>query len=429
MARRAGSTTGTYVLGVIVLAVVLGIFALAFTANRGLPFDQTTQVKAAFTNTDSLQTGDEVRRFSDRVGSVASIEYRDGLAIVTMELDGEPELYADASAAIWDFSALAQKFVELDYGTPEAGPLGDEPIATERTVDSSDLYELLNVFDPATRDAAASAVRALGGGAAGHGPDLHALVETAPDLLPDLGTVSAALASDQANLPAFLQNIDQVSSRFVGRRGDIEALIRGFGTTLDAIAVDDAQPLSATLQKLPSTLQNAETAFDALNAPLASTEAAFAALEPGFEGLGEATPDLRGFFRESQDPLDKVPGVSEDAEPAVEDLTETAADLRPLAPRVAEFFDDLQEPIDVLAPYSKETGYLFVRLHSFVSQSVAPGIHYARAQVTVGPASVTNSVVRDEFTLPHNRYPDPGEASLDRATLPGGMTLPGPGGN
>lgn len=420
MARSPNSKVGTYVMGLAGLLLVAGILALAATAHRGLPFATRTEVKAAFGNVDALKAGDEVREFSQRIGKVERIDYVDGKAVVTMALDGDRDVHADASAQIWDFSALAQKFVELNLGTPGAGPLGDRVIAQERNTDSDDINELLNSFDPKTRDASSTFLRNFGGGLTGQGDGFQALVHNSPDLLKDAGTVSAALASSEADLPEFLSSVDRVSQRFVNRRGDIEAVVRDFGVTVDAIAVDDARPLSDTLQKLPATLDTAKTALDALDRPLGDTAVAFDSMEPGLKGLGDATPDARGFLRDGRQPLDKMPGVSDKAEPAVGDLADTFTDLRPLAPRVRETFDYAAEPLNVLKPYAIDTAHWITRLHSFVSESVAPGIHYANANANAGAQTLTGSVLRDQFTLPRNMYPKPGAASRDRAPGLGG---------
>jgi phospholipid/cholesterol/gamma-HCH transport system substrate-binding protein len=420
MARRAGSQAGTYALGVVGLILLAGIMALAATAHRGLPFASTTEVKAAFNNVASLKSGDQVREFSQRIGKVSAIDYADGKAVVTMELDGHQPVYADASAQIWDFSALSQKFVELNLGNQASGPLGDKVVPADRNTDSTDIGDLLNTFDSPTREATSSFLRNVGGGAAGQGEGFQALVHNSPNLLNDVGKVSTALAAPQADLPEFLTSIDRLSQRFTNRRGDIESIVRDFGTTIDAVAVDNAQPLSDSLQKLPSTLDTAKTALDALDGPLADTSSAFAELQPGFHGLGDATPDTRGFLRESVKPLNKVPDVADKAKPAVSDLADTFHDVRPLAPRVKDTFAYAADPLDVLKPYARDTGWWIVRLHSFVSESVAPGIHYANANANVGLQTLTGSALRDQLTLPRNPYPKPGQATYDRAPALGG---------
>ncbi len=406
-------------------AVLAAILYLTFKAQTGLPFAPTTTVRASIDNVHSLRVNDGVREMSRRIGRVSKIEYVNGAALVTMELDGNVDVYRDAHAEIWDVSALATKFVELDLGTRGTGRLGDRPIDATRNVDSADLYQLLDVLDQPTRDAATRMVRELGGGAAGHSSDLQDLLKTAPALLDDIGTVSQALASNQADLPALLQNVDRLAGRLDGREQEIASLVDQSDQTLRAVSVDAGKPLAGTLDRLPATLDTAKHALDALNAPLADTASAVRALEPGAAALTESEADVRGVLVEGVPVAGKVPGVAEQAIPAVEDLTHTVADARPLAPQVRQAIGDLLTPLRVLAPYAPEIGQLFVRGHSFVSEGPVPGIRYARLGVDPGLATVTGGLL-PSGNYYQNQYPRPGEASRDRAQgLPAGIPLVG----
>lgn len=400
--RRAARS---FVAGMVVLAAVAVLLAVTIKSPTGLPFQATTLVRAEFTNVHSLLANADVRRNSKRIGRVAALSVRGDRALVTMELDGRQEVYGDARAAIWDTSALASKFVELDLGTPAGGPLGERPIPASQTSASADLHQLLDVFDPVTRAAASSALRQVGGGAAGHGDDLQAFLGTAPQLLGNAGTVSTAVASAEFDLPRLIASADTLAGRFGGRELQISDLVAQADATLRAISVDNGAPLGQTLAKAPGTLRAVTSALDSLNEPLRNTEAAMARLEPGASALGESTPDLRGFLRGSPDVLDKVPAVAEDAEPATRDLTEIMSDARPVAPRVRDGLDDLAPPLRVLAPYAEEIGQLFVRGHSFVSQGPEPAKRYAKLNVTPDVDGVTTG---------RNSYPKPGEATRDR---------------
>ncbi|WP_250291053.1 MlaD family protein [Frankia sp. CiP1_Cm_nod1] len=417
--------TRSFRAGGIVLAVLAVILYLTFKAQSGLPFAPTTTVRASFDNVHSLRVNDGVREMSKRVGRVSAIDYVNGTAVVTMQLDGNVDVYRDAHAEIWDVSALATKFVELNLGTSAAGKLGDQTIAATRNVNSADLYQLLDVLDQPTRDAATRTVRALGGGLAGHSDDLQDLLKSAPSLLEDIGTVSQALASDQTDLPTLLTDLDRLAGRLDDRQQQIASLVNQSDQTLRAVSVDGNKPLTATLQRLPGTLDTARQALDSLNAPLADTASAVRDLEPGAEALGASEADLRGVLVEGVPVAGKVPPVAKQAIPAVEDLTRTVADARPLAPPVRQAVGDLLTPLRVLAPYAPEIGQLFVRGQSFVSEGPAPGIRYARLGLNPGLGTVTSGLLPSgNFYL--NQYPRPGQASQDRAQgLPAGIPLVG----
>ncbi|GAB2962355.1 MlaD family protein [Amycolatopsis acidiphila] len=416
--------------GVVVVVIAVALY-IASTAQTGLPFAPTTTVKAEISEVHTLAVNDEVRENSKRIGRVSAIDYVNGKALVTMELDGHQDVYNDATAAIWDASTLAMKFVELDVGTPQTGELGDKVISAQHTSGSADLQQLLGVLDPDTRSHAAGAVRELGGGVAGHSDDIHDFAGAAPNLLNDLNTVSGALASDQTNLPAVLRSARDLTSRFTGREQQLTALMNQADSTLRAFVADNGQPLQEALAKAPATLQNVRGALDSLDAPLADLQSAMKTVQPGADALGQATPDLRGVLREGVPVLGKVPGVADQANPAIDDLRDTFADARPLAPRLTEALTDLATPLGVLAPYGPEIAQFFVRGHSFVSEGPAPGIRYARLSPNVDVTTVTGGLL-SSGNYPIDQYPAPGQATNDRATqgLPPGLppALPNKGG-
>jgi phospholipid/cholesterol/gamma-HCH transport system substrate-binding protein len=411
--------------GLIVMVVLAGLLFVTFKAQTGMPFAKTTQVKAVIGNVHSLRTNDAVRQNSKRIGRVSKLEYLNGKAVVTMSLDGDVKVYGNAHAAIWDLSALATKFVELDPGTAAGGSLRAGGIPSTQTDDSADLYQVLDVLDPKTRAAATSMLREVGGGASGHGKDLAAFLDNAPDVLNDLGDVSQSLSAPAADLPGLLEQTDALASRFKGRQHEIDELMTQTDKTLAAVAVDDGAPLRETARRLPETLTTTKRAMDTLRNPLAQTGAAMEALEPGARSLGASEKDLRGFLRDAVPVAAQVPGVAKKAVPAVDDLTRTMSDARPLAPKLRQAIGDLMTPLGVLAPYSTDMSQMFERGASFVSQGPNPGTRYARLGLTPGLNTITGGLFKSS-DLPQNEYPRPGEAQHDRAEglLPTGL-LPG----
>jgi len=351
-----------------------------------------------------------VRQNGVRIGRVAKVEYVDGQAVATLELDGDRNVFADAHASVQDFSALAQKFIELEPGSAESGTLGGRVIAADENADSADVYQLLDVFDRRTLAAATSTTRELGGGAAGHGSDMQDFMHASPRLLRQLGTVSETMASDTTDLPALLRSADQLSARLVGRQQELSRVIDQMDATLKAISTADAKPLGETLRELPSTLEHAETAFDRLGRPLEDTGAFFRDFRAGAHALGRSDDDLRAALRSFPNPLRKVPSVSEDAAPAVSDLADTLHDARPLAPRVAQALDRVATPIAILAPYALDIESLWARLRNMTSESIGAK-HYGRTTFNVngrGAGALTSGAIGN------NPYPSPGEASRDR---------------
>lgn len=342
----------SFLVGVGLLCAVALAGYVALTAKAGTPLSRHTRVKAAFSDVGQLSAGDDVRRDSVRIGQVGAIDYSGSQAVVTMELSAHETVHADARAAMWDQSALGQKFVELDPGSAAAGPLGDRVIPRSRTVSAMDIDQLLDVFDAPTRDATGSAVRELGTGAAGHSKDLHAFLTGAPSLLGDLGTLSDSLASPRTDLPALLGSAHRLSAQLAGRPDRLRELVRNTNTTLQAVGADGGAPLSKTVGALPDTLTSVRRLHDDLLQPLSDAQSALTTLGPGARSLGAATPDLRGVLTGGVTPLRKVPKVAASADPAIDALSTTFHDARPLVPRLDRALAGLNPFITALAPYS-----------------------------------------------------------------------------
>jgi phospholipid/cholesterol/gamma-HCH transport system substrate-binding protein len=427
--------------GIIFIAFLMWI---TVEAQFGNPLADKTYVKAAFKDIDTLAIKDPVRQNSKGIGRVIDIQYGDGEAIVTLqiELGDGYRAYKNATASIQDQSAVGSKFVELRPGTPDSGELGDGVIPQAQTKSSRDVYQILDLFDPATRAGANGFLTQFGGGLTGQATNFKDFMANGPDTLSDTGTVAAALGSKEADLPALLNAADRVSSRFAGRQDQLASLIEQTESTFSGIVVDDGRALSETLNRAPATLDALKRATDSINPSLADTRAAMTDFEAGARSLGDSEDDLRGVLTDGIPALDDVPDVADKVTPAFKDLTPALKDTRPLAPRAADALRMASTPLKVLAPYSKELGYLFVRGRSFLSEGTADGVHYARLNADVqGPASFTGGFVKYcNFAV--NAYPKPGEADKDHTTLglggnqpcglaakglPGSPSLPIPG--
>lgn len=410
----------------VLLVVIAGVIGyVSLTAHEGLPGEPSTVVRASFDDIGTLKPGSEVRQNSARIGQVSSIELVDGKPVVKMDLDGNRTIYRNARAAIWDQSALSQKFVELMPGDRSAPPLGDTVIRPRATTSSVDLDQVLDVLDRRTRDATTSAIRQLGGGVAGHSRAIHDFLKRSPDLLNDTGTVSAALASKEANLPAVLASANQLAGRFEGRQRDIGSLVNRLNETLEAVTVDGAKPLADTLEGAPEAIRHGTRAADSLRGPLANLRNAVTHLHPGGRALGQATSDFRGVLRESVGPLKRIPGVSEQATPAVEELTRTSRDLRPLAPRLTEGLGHVRSLLEELKPYAPEIGQ-FGADGGLLFAGHAGEKHWLRGGAVVpglDTATRTLPALNGLTPIPREAYPEPGEAVRMKAQTP--LLVPG----
>lgn len=364
------------------LLILVGVVGAIVQTGGALPARSYTYAKAAFENVGILKEGKEVRQHGIAVGTVSDIVYSQGVAIVTLRLDGDRPVYRDATAAVGNTSALGRKFVDLDPGAPEAGPLGDGTIPVSQTKQSQTLEDVLAALDPKTRKALKGALGELGPGLAGHGDNLNAALRAAPELLDDVRTVAAAAAGPNADLPGLLRAANDLVGRFENREAQLAGLLRNADATLGAVTVDNGTPLKQSVDVLPSTLREAQRALKDLNSPLRDAKVALISLEPGGKALGRSTATLRGFLRDSIGPLAKVPAVAGKATPAVDELTHTLADARPLVPRLSRTLFRANGLLTDFAPYAPDAGRFFSE-HDLLSGRIAPDKHYFSAMLAL----------------------------------------------
>lgn len=411
--------------GAFVIAFFVGLLTLALSATQGLPFAPRTTVKAAFSDVGSLIPGDDVRIANVRVGYVSNVDLQEvenqatGAAkqpVLTLKLDDERPVYRNAkavTATVGARSALGQKFVELNPGDPSAGPLpADFVIPATGTVAAQEIGDLLAVLDTPTRQSIGSFFRNFGGGLAGRGGDFQDGLGALPDILPDLGTVSTALATDNGrDFTSLLTSADTLSRSFTGRQQQIGELLGKLDVTFAALNADDGKALGETLQAAPEALRKGRGALERLAPTLENTKLAMTEFRPGAESLGKATPDTRGFFRDSPKPLDEVPSFSDSAEPAVQELTPTFNDLRPLSGQLVRTFDGGGAIAQQVAPYAPELALFFINAADALKNG---NDNYRWLRITPpvdGIASLAPAFpVRDPLNA-RDPHPAPGQAS------------------
>jgi phospholipid/cholesterol/gamma-HCH transport system substrate-binding protein len=351
--RSARFTSGVIGLVVVLASAAIAVFAL--NSAKGFPGQDHTYVDAQFTNTGDLHVDDDLREADVRVGRVDSIEYRgDGVGTVRLAFDDTRPVYKNATVQVVSRSGLGQKYINITRGDPAAGTLPNDGIVpVSQTQPAVEILDLAGVFDPKTTAAAQGALGQLGAGMDGHAKDLSDAVDAVPSTLPKLGTVARALNNNNGrDVNAVLTSLRDLTSQFQGRQQQITDLNRQLATTFDAVNVNDGKSLADLLKVAPGAFADVRKALVDLQQPLETTTAAVTNIRPGVDDLAKATPDVRGVLREAPEPLNKVPGVSDVGQPALEALTPAVHDLRPLVVDIRTAAQNARLPLACLAPWN-----------------------------------------------------------------------------
>lgn len=351
--RSARFTSGVIGLVVVVVSALIALFAL--NSAKGFPGQEHTYVKAQFSNTGDLHVDDDLREADIRVGRVDSIDYEgDGVGTVRLQFDDDRPVYKNATVKVVSRSGLGQKYINISRGDPAAGVLpSDGVIPVTQTQPGVEVLDLAGVFNPQTTAAAQGALGQLGAGLEGHAKDLSDAVDAVPGNLPKLGTVARALNNGNGkDINTVLTSLRDLSSQFQGRQQQLTDLNRQLSTTFDAVNVNGGRSLADLVEVAPGAFRDVRKALVDVQQPLETTTEAVTDVRPGVKDLAGATPDVRGVLREGPQPLDKVPGVSDVGQPALEALTPAVHDLRPLVSNIHTAADDARVPLKCLAPYN-----------------------------------------------------------------------------
>jgi phospholipid/cholesterol/gamma-HCH transport system substrate-binding protein len=229
------------------------------------------------------------------VGRVSEVRYEDGEAIATLRLDAEVRgrIFADASVSLRPASALQNLTVNVDAGTPAAGPLPDGvPIPPNRTEAFVTVDELTSVLDADTQAMAqiliAEAERAL----RGREPELRRSLGELGELTETAKPIAAALDSRRELLAELVGDLDVILTTTALRGRQLTRVIETGSDTL-AVTAGRERELERAVRILAPTLERARSALEASRRLADPLAAGIDPLLPVADELPPAASELR----------------------------------------------------------------------------------------------------------------------------------------
>lgn len=236
----------------LVLALVAG--AILVLRSSG-----DTEVLVRFDRAPGLYAGDDVRVLGVRVGTVSSVETRDGGVDVTLTVDGDQKVPADAHAAIVAPSLVSGRFVQLAPAWTSGPTLEDgAEIPVDRTAVpisfdevKEELTELSTALGPGSgkRGSLDQAISTIEANLAnGNSTELRASVAQLHD-------AAAALSSGRSDLFATVHNLNQFTKNLAVH----DAAVGGFSTELDnvtAVLRDNRTQVTGAVRDLRVALRS-----------------------------------------------------------------------------------------------------------------------------------------------------------------------------
>lgn len=252
--------------GVVMLAAlaVLGYFVLRIEDISLSRTRTTREVKAVFDDVAGLDDESAVRIAGVRKGHVEDIRVLpNGRAEVTLVVDDDVPLHADATAKVANLGMLGEKYIELDPGTPQAAVLPPGPVTLRGSQPAS--------FDQVTDQVAAIAedvkaitasLRTVMAGPTGQQrledivenvrsitADVHALIiANRQNVDATLDNTRAITAHLRTEIPRLADTLDRMANQIGGTVGDNREDVR--------LAVQNLRGLSADLRVTADNLND-----------------------------------------------------------------------------------------------------------------------------------------------------------------------------
>jgi phospholipid/cholesterol/gamma-HCH transport system substrate-binding protein len=298
------------------------------------------------------------------VGEISGVRLEDGKAIVTLKLEeGSVPVYKNASVLLRPKTGLKDMVAELTPGTKDAGELDEgQRIPIGQTAPDVNLDEILAVLDGDTRNYLQLLLADAGQGLDGTSDDLANTIRRFEPTARYTLAVAEGLAERRRNIKRAIHNFSLVVDQLGGADDELAEFVENSNAVFAALASQDAN-LRATLEELPSTLTETQTALGKAELLADELGPTLQALRPGARALGPSLRQTRPFLRETTPILrDEIRPFVRASRPLVKELRPAARDLSALTPNLVRTFKVVNALLNTLAynpPGPTEEGFLF----------------------------------------------------------------------
>ena len=332
------------------------------------------QVKVGFSEAPTLAEEADVRIAGVNVGNVKTKELDKGASRTTVEIAIDPKyapLPGDTTAVLRQKTLLGETYVELTPGTRGAPKLEDggmlPPGQVEPTVE---LDEILEIFEPETREAFRNWVRSSARQIDGRSQDLNFALANLAGFAEDGAGVLRVLDTQKTALRRLVKNTGVVFGALNERDGQLRDLI-----------VNAERTFSATAEQQ----ENLAQVFEIFPTFLTESRLTLARLE-------EFAVETRPLVRE-------LGPIADDLGPTVSDLSKLGPDLERLFRRLEPNIDAAPKNLPEAERFLRGASPLFTALHGFLPE-LNPILSYANFQQDQVAHFFVNGGAATQYRLP-----------------------------
>ena len=340
---------------VTVLVLLIAVF-LAYTANRGLPFVPTRELKVDIASGADLTVGSDVREGGFRIGLVSDMEpvqLPNGRTVAQLTLHLTPahgRVPVNSSASIRPSSVLGTKYVDLHKGTSQQviADGGTLPITqTQVPVQFDDIFQS---FNAPTRRAIQQNLVGFGNALAGRGSALNDTLASLPALLGHLEPVARTLADPRTGLTTLIDSLNRFTGTLAPVAQTTAQLFTDMATTFEAVSRDPIA-LASAIAQAPPTLAVGTESLRVQQPFLANVATLGQHLAPATAQLDAALPILNPAIEAGTKTLKRSPILNANLEKLLNTLKQLA-----LAPATNQALNGLTQTVGTLNPMVRYLG-------------------------------------------------------------------------
>lgn len=314
----------------------------------------------AFPQAVQLATQADVRVAGITVGKVVKKNLdptRPNVTSTTIELDPKfAPLRSDARAILREKTLLGETFVELTPGSHGAPPVKDGGwLANGQVQPNIYLDQVIQAFDPATREAFRNWQQNLAAGSTGRGQAINDTFGNLPQFAMDTTSLLQVLNDQSGALSQLVSNTGVVFGALSRNTAQLHNVIVNSGAVFQTTA-DQQNALAAVFKNFPAFLHQSKSTLARLQTFSQNTDPLVRNLRPVFQDLRPTLTDVKAFapdLRNTFINLDPLITASKTGLPALRD---TLNGLTPVLGALDPFLAQLNPILQFIELYQAQTG-------------------------------------------------------------------------
>jgi phospholipid/cholesterol/gamma-HCH transport system substrate-binding protein len=341
---------------IVLLVIALGVSVYILHHERlRFPFveKEPVHLKAEFSTAQAVTPGQgqTVRVSGVRIGDIAKTELKNGIAIVTMDIDEEYKdlVHTDATALLRPKTGLKDMFIALNPGSASA-PVAKEnwAIPVQNTLPDINPDEVYQFLDADSRDYLKLLVNGAGEGLSGRGHDLQDVFRRFEPTHRDLARVTSAVAVRHSNLRRLITKLDELNTELAGKSDQLADLVQTSAAVFRSFASEESN-ISRAVRDLPGALRQTTGTLDKVTGYANVLGLATERLTPVGHSLDVANHATIPFAKEATPIVrDKIRPFTRTAQPLVKQLRPAASNLAAATPDLTGSFTVLNHLFNML---------------------------------------------------------------------------------